>query len=423
MRAEPRRFLKTRVFLGYLGMNFTSRTAGAVANVAVLWLVLEATNSALYVAFVGVAATLASVLTTLPAGVWVDRHDRRTLLLASNAVRAATLGLLTLATALYGFQVAVVIAAVVVWNSATELYRSTDHSILPELVKPDEVADANGVTSAGSDLMRSASSALGGALVALSGAAFAFGYSFAAYSGAAAFSLVLYKASVKPAGRAPSKKPMGSQISEGFRWLVTQKGLFQLSMSALVFNFLFGMANTFMVVYVDFALKGGAFLFGVVLAAYVIGSATGSLLVGRTRALEHAGKVWVLIYGAGVGLLTFFLGAYPEVPVAIAASLAIGLAIGFSGNVWLSSAQALVPKEMRGRYFAIDGLLSFIGGPPSIAIGGILIASAGVTLVYEAVGVMMLASAAGFAFMKSLWVLRGRPPTLPAEGAYPAPPV
>lgn len=410
MGADSRVFLKGRSYLSYLGMNLASRSASAVANVTVIWLVFEATNSPIAVAIVGIAESLASIVITLPAGVWVDRYNRRALLLISNSVRAASLGLLALVTAVYGFQFVAVVAAAVAWNAATELYRSTDYSILPELVKPEEVADANGVTRAGNGIVGSASTALGGAL-AVVGAALAFGYGFTAYSIAAAFSLVLLGRSLpstKPGDGAVAKRRMTSEIKVGFRWLLTQRGLLQLSISALVFNFLFGMANTFMVIYVGAALDGGGVLFGIVLAAYVVGNAAGSLLVGRTRALAHAGKVWILMYGIGVGLLTLFLGLFPLTLVAVTASLAIGLGIGFAGNVWLSSAQGLVPPEMRGRYFAVDGLLSFIGGPPAIAAGGILITIIGVARVYQLVGVLMIISALGFAAMKSLWALDGR---------------
>ena len=90
------------------------------------------------------------------------------------------------------------------------------------------------------------------------------------------------------------------------------------------------------------------------------------------------------------------------------AVLGIGLALGFGNNVWLTSAQNLVPTTMRGRYFAIDGLLSFVGGPPSIAVGGILITIIGVSRVFELSGVLLLVSVLLFALMKSLWMLDGQ---------------
>jgi len=66
---------------------------------------------------------------------------------------------------------------------------------------------------------------------------------------------------------------------------------------------------------------------------------------------------------------------------------------------------------MRGRYFAIDGLISFMGGPPSVAVGGILITFIGISRVFLICGVFLLTSSVAFWFMKSLRNFDGRPKT------------
>ncbi len=413
MKNRSRNIFQNRNFLDYLGMNLSSGTAGAVTNVSVIWFVFAVTRSAVDVAVVGLAASIATVVVALPAGVWIDRHDRRSLLLLSNTVRAACLILLALITVAAGFQLLAVVIFSLVWNGANELYRSTDASVLPELVEPDKVAGANGVTRAGYSLLGSFSSALGGALIVLAGAVLAFGYSAAGYAVAAAFSLFLllrHRGAVRE--REPNavrkKAGMGREIGEGMRWLIRQRGLFELSLSAVVFNFLFGVTFYFLVIYVGDAVGAGAFLFGAVLAAFVIGSAAGSLAVRWTDAIRHAGKVWLLGNGVCAGALMLLLGVLPSVTVALGASFGIGLATSFGGTVWLTSAQNLVPTAMRGRYFAIDGLLSFIGGPPAIVAGGILITLLGVVKVYEIAGAFLLFSALAFTLMKDLWRLDGR---------------
>ncbi len=414
MKKESPGIFRNRNFLDYFGMNLSSRTAGAVTNVAVIWFVFAATRSAIDIAIVGLAASVATVVFTLPSGVWVDRHDRRTLLLLSNTLRAVSLVLLALITATAGFQLYAVIVFSLVWNGANELYRSADYSVLPELVGPGEVADANGITMAGYSLLGSFSSALGGALIVLAGAVVAFTYSAAGYIVAAVFSLFLLLrhggANRKLVGHAGKRKAMmGREIREGMRWLISQRGLLELSLSAVVFNFLFGVTFYFLVIYVGDALGAGAFLFGAVLASFVIGSAAGAVIVARTGAVRHTGKVWLLINGVSAGALMIVLGVFPAVPVALGATFGIGLAMGFGGNVWLTSAQNLVPTAMRGRYFAIDGLLSFIGGPPSIVAGGILITLIGIVKVYEIAGALLLLSGFAFTLMKDLWRLDGRP--------------
>lgn len=409
---------RNRDFLDYFGMNLTSRSAGQVANVALIWVVFAITRSALDVAIVGVTETVAAVVMTLPAGVWVDRHNRRFLLVLSNSLRTICLLLLILFTGIIGFQLIGIIAIAFIWNAATEIYRSTDYSLLPDLVRSEELANANGVTRAGYRLVGSVSNILGGALVAFVGVALAFLFSTVGYALAALFSAFLFyrfrsvRIQQKPESQ-KEKRVMSKEIKEGFLWLVMQKGLFQLSLSALVFNFLLGMPNYFMVVYVSVALKAGALLFGGVLASYVIGSAVGSLLVKRTNAIAYTGKVWITLYGATAGALLLLQGLFPTPLFAISANFVTGITSGFGGNVWLTSAQNLVPSQMRGRFFAIDGLLSFVGGPPSIAVGGILVTLIGVLPVFEVSGIAMLLFALVFAFMKSLWALDGRGRVVP----------
>ena len=406
-----RSIFRNRSFRLYFGMNLSSRTAGAVATVSVVWFVFAVTHSAIDVAIIGIAASVGTVAMTLPAGVWVDRHDRRGLLLLTNVVRAASLAALVVVTALLGFQLAVLTAFNFIWSAASELYRSADHSVLPELVEASEIADANGVTMAGYNLLGSVSNALGGALIVLVGALVAFSYSAAGYIAAVGFSLLMLHGRKNSAGRRSARRRgeggMGSEITEGMRWLVSQRGLFGLSLSAVIFNFFLSITFYFLVVYVALAAKGGALLFGTILAAFVIGNAGGSLLVGRTQAIRHTGKTWLLLNGALMGALTILMGAFPLAPVAIAAALAQGLAGGFGGNVWLTSAQNIVPAAMRGRYFAIDGLLSFIGGAPAIAVGGIAVTILGVVSVYEISGIVLLLTALAFTMMKSLWKLDG----------------
>jgi MFS family permease len=409
-----RGILRNRSFLDYFGMYLTSRSAFQVANVGLVWIVYAVTHSALDVAVVGVANTVSTVIVTLPVGVWIDRVNRRMLLLLSNVVSVACLAILTLLSLSSNFQIAIVVAVVVVWAAAGELYRSASYAVLPDIVHADELPNANGMTQSGFQIVSSISTVLGGGLIVVAGVALTFVFGVIGYGLAALFSgLLVYRfrgVTVESNAIAPSVHPnMRSEIKEGFRWLLTQHGLFRLSLLALVFNFLFGIPTYFLVIYVTNTLKAGPLLYGIILAVFVAGGAAGSLLAGRFPiTLAYAGKVSIVSWGALGGGLLLVLGLFPFADVAVGAALGIGLGLGFGNNIWLTSAQNLVPYEMRGRYFAIDGLLSFIGGPPSIAVGGILITLIGMAPVFVLSGVLLIVGAMVFALMKSLWNLDGR---------------
>lgn len=408
-----------RSFLDYFGMFLTSRSAFQVATVGLIWLVNAVTHSALDIAIVGVANTVSTVVVTLPAGVWVDRVDRRILLLISNVASVACLALLTFLTVISIFEMAFVVAIVVLWAAAGELYRSTSYAVLPEIVREEELSNANGVTQFGYQIVSSVSTALGGPLIVIAGVALTFAYGAVGYGLAALFSgFLLYRFHgtrlrvITPEAK-QTERNMLREIREGFLWLLTQPGLFGLSLLALVCNFLFGIPIYFLVIYVTVTLKAGALLYAGLSAIFVAGAAIGSLVAGRmSETLAYAGKVNILSWGGAGGAMLLVLGLFPQALIALLAALGIGLGLGFGTTVWLTSAQNLVPIEMRGRYFAIDGLLSFIGGPPSIAVGGILITLIGMSHVLEMSGVLLLVSALVFSFMKSLWILDGRPKEL-----------
>ena len=84
-----RRLLRNVRFRSFLGMSLATRTAGAVTSVCVIWWVFAVTGSPIAVAFVGIAESVATALTTLPAGTWVDRYDRRLLLVVASILMAS----------------------------------------------------------------------------------------------------------------------------------------------------------------------------------------------------------------------------------------------------------------------------------------------------------------------------------------------
>ena len=417
-----------RSFLDYFGMYLSSRSSFQVANVGLVWVVYAVTGSALDVAVVGVSNTVATLAMTLPAGVWIDRFDRPLLLFVSNAGSTICLVLLTFFGVGERFSLPAVVAVVLVWAAASELYRSTSYAVVPDIVPSRELANANGIAQSGFQLVTSISTVLGGALIVAAGVISTFVFGVLGYGAAALFSGLLLLRTRKGAGAPHSgtkaKPNMVREIREGFGWLLTQRGLLWLSILALVFNFVFGIPTYFIVIYVTRVLDVGAFYYGAILAVFVAGGAAGSLLAGRLpRTLAYPGKAVILSWGFGGGSLLSLLGLYPSLPVALASALGIGLGIGFGNTVWLTSAQNLVPTEMRGRYFAIDGLLSFAGGPPSIAVGGVLIAAIGITAVFLLSGGLLLVFAVAFALVKSLWALDGRPRRGEAGDAQAQPPV
>ncbi len=421
------RVFRNRNFLRLYLAGAGSTSGRVIGGVAINWIVYTTTGSALDVAIVGIVNLAAVVLLSLPAGVWVDRYDRKRIMVFSDVVRAASVGGLSLVFFLRGFDLPLVLLVVFVSAGVSGLFNPAEQSILPSIVARDEIADANGVVQSSRSVISLVASSVAGALLLVSGAALSLFYNSLTYilSALLVFSVSLAPVVRKGGARGPSapKSKMTREIVEGWRWLLSARGLFQLSISALFMNFFNTLFSTFMVIYVVAGLhQTNPLAYGLFLAVATMGGALGSLLVGRTAAVRYAGKVWVLGYGVSCGALLFVLGALHNVWYATPIMFVYELMLQFSGNTWLTTAQRVVPEEMRGRYFSLDGLLSYGVMPVSQLVGGLLITLHGVNLALEIGGVGLLLSGLFAMLGRDLWRLDGTVATPgPTATATPTP--
>ena len=412
MNSNTSGILRNKNFQKFFAMTLTSRSATSVASLVIVWYVFAVTQSAIDVAIVGVTETVSAVILSLPAGVWIDRFNRLKLLVLSNSIRVLSITALIFFTLIYGFNLIVIVILLFTWTGAGELYRSGSYSVLPELIGKENLSSANGIERSGRGLFTALSNAIGGTLILAVGASIALSWGAVGFFVALFFSVLLLssnRGTIKRLSSKQEKKKSGYlEMREGIAWLISQRGLFWLTISALPFNFFFTISYYFLVVYVKTGLLAGPLIYGAILAAYSIGYAIGSLLVAHSKwALRYAGKVWILVYGGSIGTSLLIMGIIPNSFLAILLLFIVGLGIGFAGNVWLTSAQNMVPKKMRGRYFAIDGLLSFIGGPPAVAAGGVLVLLFGVIPVFKLSGFIILLFVLCFSLFRSLWKLDG----------------
>jgi hypothetical protein len=392
-------------------------TAGSTfSNLAILWIVFASTGSALDVAYVGVANLAGQILVTLPAGVWVDRYSRRRLMILSDVARAGCSTLLAGVLALLGFSLLAVLTVSFAWAAAGAVFNPAEQSLLPALVPSTQIPDANGLIQSSRSIASLVAGPAAGLLILLVGAVPSLWVNAATFvASAALLSLVVLPVVVAPSGP-PRERALLGEMRDGMRWLYAQKGLFQLSVSAGPLNFFNSIFQGFTVVFVVVLLHGSAFTLGVLTAVSVLGAAVGALLVGRTGAIHRAGQVWLLSYGVGTGAMIAVIALVPVLAVAAPLFFGSGLLANYAGATWLSTAQIVVPSEMQGRYFSVDGMLSWGILPLGQVAGGILITAEGVRTAYLIAGLGMVAAALVFLPARALWRW-GVPPPLPARAA------
>jgi MFS family permease len=401
--------LRNQNFAKLFFAGVTSTSGYAIGQVALTWIVYLVTGSPLDVALIGVSSTIASVSFSLLAGALVDRQERRRLMIISDGVRAASLTALTLWFVFAGFNLVAVLLAAFILGSFTTLFDPAERALTPEVVGSAQIADANALVQTSRALVQFASNAAAGIVIAVLGieVAFALNSGTFALSALLIASLVGFRGSTKRAGSATGapKTTILGDIKEGLRYIYSNRGLLELTISAGFGNFFFAMVFQFFVVYTSQVLSGGAAIYGLFLAMLALGWIPGSFLAARLKSVRFAGMTWI-VGGVVSGLGVLVLVILPQVYVALAVVFMLGLVLGFTNTTWLSAVQLIVPSELQGRYFGIDQLGSFAIVPVGQVLGGLIISSIGLTVDFTIAGLGLIVSAGVFVFSPHLRNLR-----------------
>lgn len=380
-----------------------SRFGSSLGAVALLWLTFAETHSALAVAYVGIAGLLPTIAVGILSGALVDRFDRRRVIVLSTLGRSAAMGALVLALETEGFHLAFVLIASLAFSACATFFAPGSQALLPEIVGRESLADANGLFESTEAIAAIAGNGIGGALILVIGAVPSLGIDAVSYLfGALLVALVVVAATSPPAPPTGRRPGMWTEVREGLAYLRRSGGLFQITMLALMVNFLFSIVLTFVVVFSTDLLHGSAIVYGALEALLAAGWGVGGLLVGRLGLTRHTGRIWVLSTLVE-GVLVAGLVLVPAVSFALPCFFGFGLIQGLANVAWLSSVQAIVPERLQGRYFATDNALSYAAIPASQIVGGVAIVLYGLGPTFLLTGIVTVAVGVGAFFLRPLW--------------------
>lgn len=370
-----------RFQLLWLGAGL-SNLGDATVNLALPLLILFITGSP---ALAGIAAATSLALALLfgiPAGVWVDRTDRRRVLLLAETALALIWG---------AFAVLVYLDAVAIWNillvaalagSATAFSGPAHATAIQALVPKPQLASAYAQGQARAYAIQLAGPPLGGLLYAVSRAApFAFQLVVSAIS---VLCYTVAKVPRRPVDDSRDDRPTGTPVvarsmkqdlREALSWLLGQRGLRAVVGMAFFVNPIVNAIWIPIIVLVT-AHGGGSVDVGLIMAGVGVGGLVGSLLSARLSTLVPAGKLILsvgLIMGLSYCLMPLPWGVYwPVVPIILSCVAAPALNVALMALIG-----ALVPSSMMGRMSALIRLTFHAFTPLGPAIGGILAASLG----------------------------------------------
>ena len=347
-----------------------SNVGSFLQSVAASWLMLELTDSPLWVGAMVASTTLPLLFLALIAGALADLVNRRSILLASQV----TMGFAATAMAIAWYTDIVtptlLLSLGLLLGIGVAFNMPAWQAMVPDLVPRGMVASAVALNSAAFNVARAVGPALGGFLVATSGPGTAFALNALSYLG-----VIGVIASFRAEDWTPEHETsIGSAIALGirfarftapFRWLLAIAAAFALT-SSVVQTMLPNVSRD--------VLDGGAGLYGILLGAMGAGALVGAAT--RRRASDRLGRTTVPISIALFGVMGVVVGLSRD-PVAT------GLAMGAAGTFWVwalatlnATTQMLSPDWVRGRAMSLYSL-AFVGILP---LGSLLAGALGSTI-------------------------------------------
>ncbi|MEU8060851.1 MFS transporter [Microbispora bryophytorum] len=366
-------------------------------------LILAVTGSAALAGLVGACRITANLLFSLPAGAWVDRWDRRRILIAAEVVRC--LALAALAAAVLTGRVALwqIVAVAVVTGAADSFFGPARAAAIRAVVAPGQLPEAYAREEARGHAASLAGPPLGGFLFGL-GRALPFAVDALTYL-VSLVCVVRARVPRRPAEAAEAaaerrETGMRADVMEAAGWLWRHRGLRAGLAFALVANLAANALLLPVIVMVE-ARGGDAAATGVVLAGLGLGGLLGATLSARIGRLLPPGRLMLAVVGffaLAVCATALPFGPYwPVVPLFLAMVAAPAL------NVVLRVLLArLVPDAMTGRVVSVFTLATMGLTPVGPLLGGLLAQYAGGVGALVAVGGLLAVGCAVAAISPAL---------------------
>lgn len=372
------------VWMASLFSNF----GGLIQSVGASWMMIGLGASAQMIALVQASTTLPIMLLSLWAGAVADNLDRRRVMLAAQSfmlIVSTALAALTWAGLITPWSL-LIFTFLIGCGTAINgpAWQASVGDMVPRPVLPDAVA----FNSMGFNIARSAGPALGGAIVAVAGAAAAFLVNALSYIGLIAV-LFRWKPALPP--RRLPRERLGVAMAAGIRYVRLSPNIRVVLARAALFGFGASALPALMPLIARDLVGGGALTYGLLLGGFGGGAVLGAIGSRRLRtrlSTEALVQTASLMLAAGAALIALDPGLIVTL-----------LALILGGAGWVSalstfnvSVQMASPRWVVARALSLYQMAAFGGMAGGSWAFGTIVEQRGLPAALLAAGAVLLLS-------------------------------
>lgn len=367
-----------RFYTLWTGQAF-SLLGSQLVQFAIIWYLTQKTNSATTLAIASMMGLLPQVLLSPFIGTWVDRGNRKTILVAADATVAIATVALALLFAFGVVQTWHIYTVLFIRAVAGGFHQSAFGASVVLLVPKEQLARVQGFNQA-----------LYGGLNIISAPLGAFLLSVLPMQGILAIdvgtailavSIVLFTPIPQPDRSTQKLATFWQDLAAGFRYISAWRGLVILLAMVMVINFFYTAAESLTPLLIAKHFKGGAQELGWWQAFFASGTILGGIILGawggfkRKIVTAQTGLICMGLSTVAIGLAPadlFWLG--------LVANTITGLVMPITNGSYGATLQASIAPEMQGRVFAFTFSAAMLVSPLGLMIAGPIADTFGIQL-------------------------------------------
>jgi MFS family permease len=349
-RVGPVEIFRNRAFVYLWTGQLVSTIGDALTSLAAGIIVFQETGSILNVGIMLMVTAIPTLIFGLIAGVFVDRLDRKRIMIVSVVVRAGLVAAIPISLSASG-SILALYGIVLLSSSVQQFFDPANDAVMPEIASDEELAAANSLMA----IAQFGSTAIG---FALAGFLVAIDRDLVFYIDAATFlfsgvMIALVRIPKLEVEATTSVRDVLRNVGVGAGFIWRTPILRSMTLLRVPVMVIFGLQNVLLLPFALTVLHATEFEYGLQEGITSVGFVIGSLLMARYAERLREGN-WLVLSFLGMGLAGF----------AYALSSNIWIAIGLIGVSGVLNAPSFVasrlinqrntPREMRGRVFSTN---------------------------------------------------------------------
>lgn len=334
-------------------------------------LILDVTHSPAQVGLVMAVGVIARLVVGLPAGVFVDRCDKRRLMLACGAGQLVTQAILVASVAGHWVSIGLVLAVEVVGATLATIFGIAEETAVRQAVRTDQLPLALARSEARGAAAVLAGPPLGGLLFAI---APALPFAANAASSLVSFACIAFIRTPMPSTLTARAATVGwwsvggRELASGLRWIWHQPFL-RVTLLLISGNNLVSNALSIIAIVVSGQRGDSAATTGLLMTFAGVGTLAGALFAPRLVQRLSVRTILVANRCLWAALIPLFLVV--DSTYVIGALFAVMFAMGPTGSTAVTTHQmGVTPPELQGRASSARGFFTSLAAPIGLGLAG-----------------------------------------------------